>query len=373
MKNKKSKVKLLASAVAGLVIASTFCLTACNSSADTSASLSSEEFYGVGSVTTVKLLGNTLNASAVNALTSVTEEVLPETSESAETSSDTSPDVSVDSSDSTVIDEVVDEAEKFNRYFSALDSFLGDETISVERVENTDEEFAQYSTKLIINGKNIKGESQVFVLYFNENLTDTKVEADDDEEETTAKYDLEGVMVFDGETYCLKGVRITESESDENEEVMKICAYKESDPFTYVEMVQKLSVEEGEKEIEYVYRIFKDGKLIEETAVEFENETENGKVKTEFEIKFKADNKISAYSIERKVTDGKTEIDVKYNVDGKAGKFSISEILGEDGESYEYKFSEKVKKSFKKAHKDFGKDNKDFKDYVENINSAIRH
>lgn len=370
MKNKKSKAKLLVSAIAGLAIASTFCLSACSKSANT-ASLSAEEFYGVGSVTTVKLLGSTLNASAVGTLSSVTEEVLPE---STETSTDLAPETSIDVvPDTPVIDEVLDQAEKFNKYFNALDSFLGDETISVERVENTDEDFAQYATKLIINGKNIKGEDQQFILYFNENLMDSSVETDDDEEETKAKYDLEGVMVIDGEVYCLTGVRCTETELDESEDVMKIRAYKESDPNTYVEMVQKLETEIGENEIEYVYRVFNNGVLVEETAVEFENETENGKVKTEFEIKFKADNKISAYTIERKVTEGKTEIDVKYNVDGKQGKFTISEVLGEDGETYEYKYSEKVKKSFKKAHKQFGEGNKNFKDYIDNFNPTIHN
>lgn len=323
---------------------------ACNSGKGEGSSLKdSNNVYGMGAVSTVRLLGSATSVKALSSFTKIS------------TLSDTT-------NPSGGEEEVKQQAEKFNEYFTALDSFMGEDIVSTTSEANTDEKYP-YETKLTINGRNFDGETVQYVMFFTEteiqkaaDLDDTDVndpdddddlddDADDEAEAETEQetaYTLKGVMVVDGADYYLEGVRTVESEANETENELKIRAYQDlADKTSYVEMEQENSVEEGETETEYVYSIYSNGTLIEQTAVDFEVENENGKEEVEYELEFRKGDARGRYTVERETQNGKKEIKVKYNLEGKKGEFKISEIIGQDGnKKYEYSFGDNSKLVF---------------------------
>lgn len=302
------KVAAIASGLAGMCTLFGGC-----GSGNTSEQFTKEMFYGVGAVSCVEILGSSLNAQSAVALAKLA------------TASDDGG--------------IKEQAENFNKYFAALNSFLDDSALTVETVKNTDEGYSQFAIKLIVKGKDIAGNATEYVMYYNETFVSEKVE----DGETESRYSLEGVMLTDGTEYRLTGGKEIEEEDGEREEELKIRAYTGDAAGDFVEMKQEQSVEGGETETEYVYRIYSDNKLVEETSVEFETETKNGKTETEFELEFKKGGAKGKYKVEREVKDGATEISVKYNLDGKQGKFKIKEIIKDGQPYYEYTFDDNGK------------------------------
>ncbi len=304
---KKVKKKLLIGTVCATVaLSSAMAFSACGK--PDAALSSANDVYGLGAVSTVRLLGNAMPAKALASFTALSAE-----------------------------DEVKSQAEKFNEYFTALDSFLGEDVVSTSTQKNTDTAYP-FDFKMTINGKDFDGDTVTYTMYY----TETLYKSETDEDEIENEYKLVGVMVIDGEDYVLEGERSEESEKDETETELKIRAYADvNDRSSYVEMEQEYSEEEGEKETEYVYSVYSGGRLVEQTAVEFETETKKNKTQTEYELEFVSGSGKGKYEIEREVKDGVTKMKVKYNIDGKTGVFHIREITDANGEKhYEYSYSD---------------------------------
>ena len=292
--------------------------------------LSAEDVYGMGAVSSVRLLGSNMPLAAIKSFSAVNS-----------ISYTTSNYAAIDKSE----DDAKRQAKRFNEYFTALDSFLGDDIISTTTEVNTDDNY-EYETKMTIKGKDFDGETVIYTMYYTETLVKADSaddeDADDVDEETETEYHLVGVMVIDGTDYYLEGERSEETEKDESETELKIRAYADkTDKTSYIQMEQEYSVEDGETETEYVYSIYANGKLIEQTAVEFETENKNNKLETEYELEFRSGTSKGKYVVEREVKDNKVSIKVKYNIDGKTGVFHIREITDENGnKQYEYTFSD---------------------------------
>ena len=344
-----------------LTMAMSMTLAACGGLESTANVLSSpNDVYGMGAVSSVRLLGSNMSSSAVKTFSAVSASTEMGNSEGESDSS------TIDNSEQ----EVKEQANRFNEYFTALDSFLGDDIISTTTEVNTDDDY-EYEMKMTIKGKDFNGETVTYIMYYTETLAkaDSAVDedpsvdedADDDnndadidenadveedtdveEEETENEYHLVGVMVIDGTDYYLEGERSEESEKDESETELKIRAYADkTDKTSYIQMEQEHAVEDGETETEYVYSIYANGELIEQTAVEFETENKNNKIETEYELEFKSGTSKGKYVVKREVKDNKISIKVKYNIDGKTGAFHIREITDENGnKQYEYTFSD---------------------------------
>ena len=295
--------------------------------------LSAEDVYGMGAVSSVRLLGSNMPLAAIKSFSAVNS-----------ISYTTSNYAAINKSE----DDVKRQAKRFNEYFTALDSFLGDDIISTTTEANTDSNY-EYETKMTINGKDFDGETVTYTMYYTETLVkansaddEDDEDADDEDEETENEYHLVGVMVIDGVDYYLEGERSEETKKDESETELKIRAYADkTDKTSYIQMEQEYSVEDGETETEYVYSIYANGELIEQTAVEFETENKNNKLETEYELEFRSGTSKGKYVVEREVKDNKVSIKVKYNIDGKTGVFHIREITDENGnKQYEYTFSD---------------------------------
>ena len=289
--------------------------------------LSVEDVYGMGAVSSVRLLGSNMPTGAVQSFSAV---AYATTSYAVADKSE---------------DDAKRQAKRFNEYFTALDSFLGEDIISTTTEKNTHGQYP-YELKMTITGKDLSGKIIPYVMYYTETLD--KVDSDDEEEEIESKYRLVGVMVIDNVDYYLEGERSEETEKDETETELKIRAYADiADKSSYIQMEQEYSVEDGETETEYVYSIYANGELLEQTAVEFETENKNNKVETEYELEFRSGTSKGKYVVEREVKDNKTSIKVKYNIDGKTGVFHIREITDESGnKKYEYSYSDGSKQVF---------------------------
>ena len=300
--------------------------------------LSVEDVYGMGAVSSVRLLGNNMSASAVQTFSAVSA-ATQTPADGVEPASFT-----IDNSEK----EVKEQTERFNEYFTALDSFLGDDIVSTTTEPNTDENY-EYETKMTINGKDFNGESVKYTMYYTETLVkadadneEAEADSDGEDEETESEYQLVGVMVIDGVDYYLEGERSEETEKDESETELKIRAYADkTDKTSYIQMEQEYSVEDGETETEYVYSIYVNGELSEQTAVEFETESKNGKVETKYELEFRSGSSKGKYVVEREVKDNKISMKVHYHIDGKTGVFHIREVIDGNGhKQYEYAFSD---------------------------------
>lgn len=307
MKKSILKFTAISCAVAGACALFTGCGSENSGSAE-----QREEFYGLGAVSCVEILGTSLNAKSAKTLASLATAA------------------------GTATDGVKEQAENFNKYFAALDSFLDDSALSIVAQENTDEAYPSFATKLTVKGKDIAGNATQYVMYYNETFIDQKV----DKDETESRYALEGVMLSEGVEYRLTGGKEIETEDGEREEELKIRAYTGEGYGNFVEMKSEVSVEDGERENEFVYRIYADNKLVEETSVEFETEVKNGKTETEFELEFRNGDGKGKYKVEREEKNGKTEISVKYNLNGNAGVFKIKEINKDGVPYYEYTFED---------------------------------
>ncbi len=318
-------------------------LAACEDPESTANGLSSpNDVYGMGAVSSVRLLGNNMSSSAVKTFSAVSAATQMRACKVESASS------TIDNSEQ----EVKEQTERFNEYFTALDSFLGDDVVSTVTEANTDSNY-EYETKMTINGKDFNGKTVTYTMYYTETLVKADF-ADDDEdaanedEETENEYQLVGVMVIDGVDYYLEGERSEETEKGESETELKIRAYADkTDKTSYIQMEQEYSVEDGETETEYVYSIYANGELIEQTAIEFETEKKNNKVETEYELEFRSGTSKGKYVVEREVKDNKISIKVKYNIDGKTGVFHIREITDENGnKQYEYSYNDGSKQVF---------------------------
>ncbi len=294
--------------------------------------LSVNDVYGMGAVSTVRLLGSGVSAQAV-AAAAVCADAGVTVSGQRTGAAVFAAGAEVSAAD----DGVKEQAKKFNEYFTALDCFLGENVVSTVAEDNADPSYP-YETKLTINGKDVGGNDKAYVMYY----TETLVKSEDDGDETKSQYTLEGVMIVNGVSHLLAGEREYETEDDEVENELKIRAYANyGDKTSYVEMKQENSAEEGETETEYVYSVYENGTLVEQTAVKFETERKGDKQETEYELEFRQGEAKGKYKVKREVKDGVAQMKVSYDLDGIKGEFRIREYVGNNGEKcYEYKFSD---------------------------------
>lgn len=281
-----------------------------------SVALSAQEAYGMGAVTTAKLLCSEVLSGAVSSLSAV--KLLGAESSSAEL-----------------------QIPKFNEYFALFEICLGEGGLTTNEAENDDPAYAGYERKITVSGIGLNGNNESYVMYYNETLR-RAIEKDG---ETKAEYVLEGVMALDGVDYALRGERSFEDERDETENELKIRAYPDvADETTYVQMEQETSVEKGKTECEYVYSVVRSGKLIEETSVEFESEKKGGKEEIKMELEFRSGKAKGKYELKRETKNGASQMKAKYEIDGEKGEF----VIVPEGGGFEYVFPNGIKFSFGK-------------------------
>lgn len=172
-----------------------------------------------------------------------------------------------------------EDVKEINNTLVMFDSIVGsDLSAKTDKNDGTVEKYALYEYKMTISfgGKNA-------VMYYNE--TDLRTETDHDEEEPEEETEeetearLEGVLVSDEYEYSTTGMRKEETSADETEYELELIVKKSET--TFVKFSYGTETENTERETEYKCEIYENGKKIQKTKIEFEEE--NGQT----EIKFK--------------------------------------------------------------------------------------
>lgn len=170
-----------------------------------------------------------------------------------------------------------EDVKEINNTLVMFDSIVGsDLSAKTDKNDGTDEKYALYEYKMTISfgGKNA-------VMYYNE--TDLKTETDHDEEEpeeeTEAK--LEGVLVSDEYEYSTTGMRKEETSADETEYELELIVKKSET--TFVKFSYGTETENTERETEYKCEIYENGKKIQKTKIEFEEEDGQTEIKFKLE------------------------------------------------------------------------------------------
>ena len=289
----------------------------------TSVEAGARNAYGIGAVTTAKLLAGGI--AGTNAMLSAT---------SQEGAADGAGQGAQEA------------AGEFDEYFRMLDCFLDEDAFRTTVSENTDEGFA-FDYKMTVEGELLDGTAVSHTMYYSEESVGTVSDDDDDhddddrdENEHTEAYRLTGVMVLDGVSYDMSGYRSVETEAEHNEtehsEELWIRATDPQNARNYVQMDLETETEEeggsAEQEREYVYSVYADGKLTERTNVDFETENEDGAAETEYTLGILRDGVRSYYEVERAEREsGSVTIGVRYRLgSGESGRFVVTQTA--DGE-----------------------------------------
>lgn len=175
-----------------------------------------------------------------------------------------------------------DDVQGVKSYLEMFNGMLIGEGLN-QKVESTPVEdteyYGRYNLCMTISVPSVTGETVVYKMYYNEINKETEKEIDDGELELEVSSTLDGVLVFGDEEYEVHGEREFEQEGNEEEASIEFTTYSRTNRENYIVVEQ--SVENDE--IEYEYKIFRNGDVVSETEVEMERERN----RTEFELQFK--------------------------------------------------------------------------------------
>ncbi len=279
----------------------------------TSVEAGARNAYGIGAVTTAKLLaGGITGTNAMLSAVSAQDGAQDGAGQGAQQA-----------------------AGEFDEYFRMLDTFLDEDAFRTTVTENTDEAYA-FDYKMTVEGKQPDGTAVSHTMYYSEEFVSAVSGNDDrDEHEQAEAYRLTGVMVLDGVSYEMSGYRSVETEAERNEteqsEELWIRATDPQNPRNYVQMDLEAETEEegvsAEQEREYVYSVYADGRLTERTSVDFETENGNGAAETEYALGILRDGVRSYYEVERaERSNGSVTIGVRYRLgSGESGRFVVTQ------------------------------------------------
>ncbi len=150
-----------------------------------------------------------------------------------------------------------------------------DQTVS--KNTSSDPLFSEYNFVM-----NISVYDTTFQMYYDEIETKTKREIEDEKEEINTSTTLSGVMVVSGSQYEMFGKREVETEGSETEASIEFTTKSKSNPDNYITVSQSVEQENGETEIKYEYKIYREGTCIRDIEVEIEDENNQIEIEVEF-------------------------------------------------------------------------------------------
>lgn len=205
-----------------------------------------------------------------------------------------------------------------DRYLQIVDKMLNSSGIVIDEGES---ELEGYAKKVEISSTDLYGNTQSFVIHYNEQ--EISRELDDGEEEV--EWRLEGIMIAGEREYAVIGER--ETEADEAE--LEFTAYLDRDNYVEIEK----SSENGEEE--FGYKIVVDGKVTEEFELSIEQEYG----KTEVEIESVSGGNILVIDYEMKErASGKTVVECKVYENGEVYEFEIDATCDGNREMRRYRY-----------------------------------
>ena len=170
-----------------------------------------------------------------------------------------------------------EDVKEINNTLVMFDSIVGsDLSAKTDKNDGADEKYALYEYKMTISfgGKNA-------VMYYNETDLRTGTDHDEEETETETEAKLEGVLVSDEYEYSTTGMRKEETSADETEYELELIVKKSET--TFVKFSYGTETENTERETEYKCEIYENGKKIQKTKIEFEEEDGQTEIKFKLE------------------------------------------------------------------------------------------
>lgn len=205
-----------------------------------------------------------------------------------------------------------------DRYLQIVDKMLNSSGIVIDEGES---ELEGYAKKVEISSTDLYGNTQSFVIHYNEQ--EISREIDDGEEEV--EWRLEGIMIAGEREYAVIGERETEAD----EAGLEFTAYLDRDNYVEIEK----SSENGEEE--FGYKIVVDGKVTEEFELSIEQEYG----KTEVEIESVSGGNILVIDFEMKErASGKTVVECKVYENGEVYEFEIDATCDGNREMRRYRY-----------------------------------
>lgn len=194
----------------------------------------------------------------------------------------------------------------------------GDFTQTTTKNTETEGEFKDYNFVMTIT---LSGSTSSIKMYYDEIETTTNREIDDDEEEIETSTTLKGVMVVGTSKYDISGKREVEQEKDEHEVSIEFTTKSKTNPQNYIVISQSVETENNEQEIEYEYKIYENGRLLQETEIEFEKE--NNETELEFKLKDLSNGQYSKTVYKLKKAEGVNSFTVEVKANGTKDTIQI--------------------------------------------------
>ena len=197
------------------------------------------------------------------------------------------------------------------KYINMFEGMIGSNALNTVTEENVVYKEVEYAVKSTITVPNLDGTNTVYVMYYNETaLPAEKDKEDEEEQEIESK--LEGLLVLGNLEYAIEG----EKELEEGE--MEVHFTASAADGTRIDVKQEIE----EEEQSFEYKLFDaEGKLLQESKVELEQEKDETEMKLELKD---AEGKPQKYSFEKETEDGETEIKVKYT--DETGKLNVCKV-----------------------------------------------
>lgn len=210
----------------------------------------------------------------------------------------------------------IDTAE-LDKYMALVESLLSDGGFGVS-AEASDRE--EYSEKMTVTYRDMRGNSLEYVMYYNQVLTGYG----EDRNEVEEVYRIDGVMEIDGVDYPVRGERRIETEGGESEnETQFIVSVSEE---SYIAVEHGGESERGETEQEYEYSLYENGRLTERSVFEYEEE----RGETELKMISYRDGESAVLYFEKEVVRGEEVILLTVGSGYDVGQYFVH--LGTDAE-----------------------------------------
>lgn len=216
--------------------------------------------------------------------------------------------------------------ETVTKYMALVESLMGNGEIGGVITEGTD----GYQHAMTVTYTDLLGETVSYSMMYNKTLIDSET----DDGETEENYSINGVLLIGDTSYPVDGSYESETEDDETESGMSFRAYLTDDRRSFISVEQEYETEtdddETETETEYVYSVYSNGRIVEQTTVEYEQEDDE----LELMMTIKSGSHTETLTFKDETEHGKRILRVSGNLDGQRVNFRIYIEKGE----YRYVF-----------------------------------
>lgn len=219
-----------------------------------------------------------------------------------------------------------DITETITKYMALVENLMGTSGIDGVITDGTD----GYQHTMTVTYTDLLGETVSYSMMYNKTLTDSET----NEDETEENYSIDGILILGNNSYPVEGSYESETEDNETESEMSFRAYFTDDRRSYISVEQEYETEtedgESETETEYVYSVYENGRLTEQTTVEYEKEDDE----LELMMTIRSGSRTETLTFKDGTENGKRILHVSGNLDGQRVNFRIYIEKGE----YRYVF-----------------------------------